>query len=103
MTGKDGSLQYIDVLSSKSVTFPPRENQNSKNSKIRNPELCPIPPTSPEGFVAQTWFWGGTPLKGDDSYLAYDTERVRFAPKGDNAGLGKTALVTTGAYLLLSP
>ena len=54
-----------------------------------------------KGFVAQTWSWG-TPLRRADHYQVYGPERVRFTPTGDNAGLGETALVNTGAYILLS-
>ena len=70
-----------------------------KNSKVR--ETFPISQLPRKRFVDQTWSLE-TPLRQADYYRSYDPGRVRFTPKWDNDGLGKTAVVDKGAYFLLS-
>ena len=72
-----------------------------ENSKIRKLGKFPVPQPPRKRFVAQTWPWK-TPRRRDEDYRAYGPERVGFTPKGGNAGLGTTALVNKGAYILLS-
>ena len=62
---------------------------NIKNSKFKT---LPSSQLLLKGFVVQTWSWMSS-LISDSNYRAYDPKRAIFTPKGDNAGLGKTALV----------
>ena len=41
-------------------------------------------------------------LISDSKCRAYGPKGVRFTPKGDKTGVGKTALTNTGTYLILS-
>ena len=71
---------------------------NIKNSKFKT---LPSSQLLLKGFVVQTWSLMSS-LISDSKYRAYGPKKVRFTAKGDNAGLGKAALVNKGAYFLLS-
>ena len=75
-----------------------------KKAKFRKSEHAKLSPSFQlpgKGFVVQTWSWMSS-LIIESKYRAYCPQRVSLTPKGDNAGLGKTAMVNTGTYLLLS-
>ena len=97
-TGADGSGHYRDVRASKSVKLPTQ----MKFKKCESSKSCFATPTAQGEICRPDMVMGGNPLDVLTTIGLTAPERVRFTPKGGNDGLGKTALVNTGACFLLS-